>query len=171
MFYSPVQPAELSESRTEALELSKADFEQYSEICFRLYPLSDRMVALMMSCLRYAEWDARWVERDIDTGLVSDTERVLMSLCLDDLVKTNMLLIGALTGQLVDLDTPLEDQLTGQWDFRTTGLANRLGPEKPEYDPITTNAILDRIRTLIEESDEADYTEVLQSIALILGVV
>lgn len=160
------------ESRTEALLFRKADLEPFSEVCFRLYPLSDRMVAMLLSLMRYAEWDARWEDRDKDTKLVSDLEHILLSFCLDDLVKTNLLMVAALTGTEINLDTDLNQLLTGQWDFRQTGLANRLGPEVAQDSDLTTNAILEKIRALLEAQsgqEEPDYTEVLTVIATVLG--
>jgi len=162
--------AVFTESRTEALLLSKADFERYSPTCFRLYPLSDRMVALIASCLRYAEWDARWLGRDADTQLVTDLERVLMSLCMDELVKSNILLLAAITGQQIDLSTlDLEDYLNNYHDFRSTGLANRLGPEVQQDNELTVVGQLAAIKEVLAGIEEEDYTDELLAIAAVLG--
>ena len=73
--------AYFQESRKEAIAFSKADFEEFDPSLCYPYFLNDRQVALIVSCLRYAGWDSRWDNRDIDSELVESTHLELMSAC------------------------------------------------------------------------------------------
>jgi len=69
---------------------------EFSQECFGLYPLSPWDVSVIMSSIRFASWNARWLDgngvrissEDFQDNLtlIESLERRLMSNCLDDLV-------------------------------------------------------------------------------------
>jgi hypothetical protein len=114
----------IESSRTEDALLSKSALENWDNECVDLYPLTDRQVTLIYSLLRYADWDARWVDRQRDNELVETTKDTLMGRCLDDLIKSNLLLMGAITGRPINLssDGAVSALLTTDADFSEDGL-------------------------------------------------
>jgi hypothetical protein len=77
---------DLLTSNFEDLLLSKADLAEYDNECCSPFFLTDRQVCMIASCLRYAEWESRWVDRDADFGLVTDVMDELMT-CRQDIVE------------------------------------------------------------------------------------
>lgn len=126
----------------EGAAFSKADFEQFDPDNCKAYFFSDRQVALLFSCLRYAEWSARWEDRDMDAGLVFDTGDVLMSNCDISIQLTriaNALYVEPDPTQVqVVVDAGIEDSVS---------IASVLGGE------------------------QVDYTEVISEVATVLGYV
>lgn len=65
----------------DGVSLSISELEQFSPLNCNIYPLSDREVALIISVLRYAEWESRWLNREADFDLVYTLENKLMQTC------------------------------------------------------------------------------------------
>lgn len=163
--------------------------EEYSlyETCDDcLVALSQFDINLLISCMRFAYWPTRWIDvqpinRDTPKfqNILSLVECLELKLadCLSvkDLLKSNMLLVAALTGQQIDLDAIDEGYLTGIHDFSQTGLANRLGPETTHDSEETIQAALEKIRELLAaisaDMEAEDIEDELRDIATILGAV
>ena len=114
----------IESSRAEDALLSKEALSFYDNECIDLYPLTARQVTYIFSLLRYGDWEARWVDRDKDFQLVEDVKAVLMGRCLEDLIKANLLFMGAITGRPVDLSSQeaVDALLTASYDFSEDGL-------------------------------------------------
>lgn len=96
----------------------------------------------------------------------------------DLLIKSNLLLVAAITGQQIDLSAiEPENYLDQAFDFSSTGLANRLGPEVVASDAATIQATLDRLQLIVDElkvvietsPQGKDLEPVLNAIEDILG--
>lgn len=149
----------IESSRTEDALLSKSHLSQYDNECIDLYPLTARQITLIYSLLRYADWESRWENREQDIQLVEATKAVLMSRCLEDLIKSQLLFMGAITGRPIDLSSPeaVDALLTANYDFSEDGL-------------------VPTIRALTEGSEDysdeiEDVAEKAGQIAVILGAV
>lgn len=174
------------------------EYKNYSTCNDGLVFLSEFDRNILHSCFRFAKWPSRWLEvgrgnRDHPLfqqkilPLVECTELKLANcLSAEDLVKSNLLLIAAITGQPIDFSNghidglAPEDYFKQYFDFSQTGVANRLGPETPHAGPNTIQATLLQIQglleTLIEQGDEniedelTAIAEKLVQIGIILGV-
>lgn len=142
----------MESSRTEDLLLDKADLEQFDNECGDIYTFTQREVALIYTSLRFADWDARWVNRERDSELVETVKRKLLMLCVRDLVRAQLLTVSALAGLNLDLSTDeaIETYLSTQQDFTEIGV-------RPAIDRLSG------------ASEEEDYTDELSAIATILG--
>lgn len=147
----PVIQRDHLSSRTEDLLLSRNALQNYDHECADIYLFTQREVSLIYSCLRYADWEARWIDRDKDAPLVDQVKAKLLMLCVQDLVKAQIATVCALTGRTIDLgdDNAIQNFLTSNLDFSEDGV---------------TPAI-DRISGATEQ----DYTDELESIATVLG--
>jgi hypothetical protein len=101
---------------------------EYGDSCQWLVALSDWQITVIMSLLRYAEWSNRWTlgghSWDEIEAKISELEYCLMAGCnVEDLIKTQRLLIAAITGTSVDLESELP---TGTVDYAGPGLASAL---------------------------------------------
>lgn len=141
-------------SRSEDLLLSKSDLENYDNDCADIYFLTDREVDLLLSCLRYADWESRWTDRDKDANLVENLRRKLMLLCVTDLVKSQLLIYAALTGQDIDLSD-------------SEAIATLLNSPQVFTDP--KQAVVPAIDRVA--GDSQDYSDELTNIGTILGFV
>lgn len=85
--------------------------EYFNSDCQWLVALTDWDLSILLSLLRYASWEARWINHaDFQEILwqVQRLEHCLMSGCqVSDLIKTNLMLYAAISGQTVDLDAAL----------------------------------------------------------------
>lgn len=126
----------MDSSRSEDLILSRADLENYSNDNPDVYWFTQRQICLIMSCLRYAEWETRWIDRDIDNELVQSTIRELCMLNAKHLVKSNLILMAAITGRQIDLsiDAVVENMIDGYWDFSEDGLVPTMGGGSTSYE-------------------------------------
>ena len=126
----------------EGVQLSKVDLEDFTPLNCYAYFLSDREVALLVSVLRYAEWPARWENKDTDLDLVFTLENKLMSVC----------------------DIGLQ--------LNRIACALYLEPDESQLQILADNGIVDSqsIATLMG-GEKADYTEVLTNVATVLGYV
>lgn len=139
-------------SQQEDLLYDRAFLDQLDHQCEDVYFLTHREISLIYSALRYADWESRWVDRDKDVELVEDLKAKLLSLCVADLVKSNLLLMGAITGRTIPLDDDeaVAALLSSPQDFSEDGL-------------------VPAIREISGASE--DYSDELIEIATILGYV
>lgn len=142
-------------------------------------------LSVLLSLLRYAEWRARWRTitdsewQDI-TDFVQELEACLIMGCdVRELITTQRLLIGAITGTVVDLDEDLPD--SGTVDFTSTGLATKFQTGDPPRNlaailaDIQTN--LGELKTVVEnnggaaelEDDLANVWNTVSAVATVLG--
>lgn len=126
----------------EGVQLSKVDMEDFTPLNCYAYFLSDREVALLVSVLRYAEWPARWENRDADLDLVFTLEHKLMQVC----------------------DIGLQ--------LNRIACALYLEPDKGQLQALADAGIEDSqsIATIMS-GEQTDYTEVLTEVATVLGYV
>ena len=124
------------------VQFSKTDFEDFSPLNCLAYFFSDREVALLVSCLRYAEWAARWENKDADLDLVFTLEDKLMAVC----------------------DIGLQ--------LNRIASALYLEPDEAQLQILADNGIVDSqsIASLLG-GEQIDYTEVLTEVATVLGYV
>jgi len=152
--------------------------------------LSGHSRALVLSCLRYAKFSStRWFVDDDDyLGEFTEIEldeiedivdkahgEIIMGCSAEDLIKTQRMLVAAITGQAVDLDADLP---TGVVDYAAVGLS-------PKFEGASGNitvavealsVALGEIETAIGtavpedlEDDLANVWTILQAISLALG--
>lgn len=126
----------------EGVQLSKVDMEDFTPLNCYAYFLSDREVALLVSVLRYAEWPARWENRDADLDLVFTLENKLMQVC----------------------DIGLQ--------LNRIACALYLEPDEGQLQALADAGIEDSqsIATIMS-GEQTDYTEVLTEVATVLGYV
>ena len=126
----------------EGVQLSKVDMEEFTPLNCYAYFLSDREVALLVSVLRYAEWPARWENRDADLDLVFTLEHKLMQVC----------------------DIGLQ--------LNRIACALYLDPDEGQLQALADAGIADgqSIATIMS-GEQTDYTEVLTEVATVLGYV
>lgn len=126
----------------EGVQLSKVDMEDFTPLNCYAYFLSDREVALLVSVLRYAEWPARWENRDADLDLVFTLEHKLMQVC----------------------DIGLQ--------LNRIACALYLEPDEGQLQALADAGIADSqsIATIMS-GEQTDYTEVLTEVATVLGYV
>lgn len=117
----------LQTTAREDVFLWREDYENMSEE-YQIYFLNQRQVALLLSVLRYAEWDARWKDRDRPADLIEDTIRELTVLNAKHLIKSNLVIMAALTGRTIDLsnDDITETMIDANWDFSEDGVVPTL---------------------------------------------
>jgi hypothetical protein len=147
-----------------------------------LVALPYRGLSVILSLLRYAEWRARWRPVDDMTwqqveDFINQIEGCLLMGCrVEDLIITQRLLIGAITGGVVNLDEPLPE--TGIIDFSQSGLATKFLSSESEPRNVADilanlQANLADLQTAVAEGDlEDDLANVwgqLQTVATILG--
>jgi len=126
----------------EGVQLSKVDMEEFTPLNCYAYFLSDREVALLVSVLRYAEWPARWENKDADLDLVFTLEDKLMRVC----------------------DIGLQ--------LNRIACALYLEPDEGQLQVLADAGIADNqsIATIMS-GEQTDYTEVLTEVATVLGYV
>jgi len=126
----------------EGVQFSKTDLETFNPLNCLAYFFSDREVALLVSVLRYAEWPARWENRDADLDLVFTLEDKLMAVC----------------------DIGLQ--------LNRIASALYLEPDEAQLQILADAGISDSqsIASLIA-GEQTDYTEVIGTVATILGYV
>lgn len=126
----------------EGVQFSKADFDEFSPLNCLGYFFSDREVAMLISVLRYAEWPARWENRDADFELVYGLEDKLMAVC--------------------DINLQLNRIASALY----------LEPDEAQLQILADNGIVDSqsIASLLG-GEQIDYTEVLTEVATVLGYV
>ncbi len=146
------------------------EYSQYQQDCECLLPVSQFDVALLLTLLRneFSKNPDRWEDVGLEQQYTEDWHNIKDAVCcleaklvmcaggstLSDMVKSNLLLVAAITGQQVNLDTP-EAYLTGWADYRLMGLANRLGPEELQGGLNTLQATLaDLVAKVHELEDE-----------------
>jgi len=120
---------EIISSSREDLELDAGSMSVFEDGDCWLVALDDWEIALTLSSLRYAHWRKRW--RDLGDytwaeieARITELEHSFMSGCrLADLIKTQRMLVAAITGTSVDLDSDLP---TGEIDYSDYGLAAAL---------------------------------------------
>ena len=126
----------------EGVQFSKADFNNFNPLNCLAYFLSDREVALLVSVLRYAEWPARWENRDADLDLVFTLEDKLMAVC----------------------DIGLQ--------LNRIACALYLEPDEGQLQVLADAGIEDNQSIAkIMSGEETDYTKVLTDVATVLGYV
>jgi len=176
--------------------------------CF-LVALDDRQIELVLNCLTafphfYKNWgytkeDLDLTEWDEIQSFVAETEACLMSGCeVQLLVKSNLLIAAALSGESVNLDEDIGDILTGVKDYSATGVSPQfvansslniadVTEDAADQATVDLNAVRDAIDsieaalqtmiTAIEtastaedlEDDLADVWFALRAVATILG--
>lgn len=129
----------------DGVQFSRTDFEEFSPLNCLAYFFSDREVALLVSVLRYAEWPARWENRDADLDLVYTLADKLMATC-DISLQLNRI-ASALYAE------PDSGQLA---ILSEAGISDQ-------------NSIAQII--LAQGENQTDYTEVLTNVATVLGYV
>lgn len=72
-------------SRTDDFFISKEALADYDNECCSPFFLTQRQVVMLLSVMRYLEWETRWANGDIDGELVQTTIGELMT-CRDDIV-------------------------------------------------------------------------------------
>ena len=134
--------------------------------CCDLVPLTYREKSALLSLCRYLEWPTRWIDLpDVPHNFVEELEHKLMSTCLDDLIASNLLLYGALTGQTVDLSTPNAYLHPSNPVVHTgVGFDKWLNTTEGKTVAISLQEILTAIGEL-QQGNETDYTEKLEEIA------
>lgn len=142
----------MESSRLEDLLLDKEALEDYDNECEDVYFFTQREISLLFSCLRFADWESRWLNRERDNELTEIVKRKLLMLCAKDLVKAQIATVAALAGFSIDLssDAAIEAWLASSHDFTETGV-------RPAIDRLSG------------ASETEDYTDELTSIATILG--
>ena len=126
----------------EGVQLSKVDMEDFTPLNCYAYFLSDREVALLVSVLRYAEWPARWENRDADLDLVFTLEHKLMQVC----------------------DIGLQ--------LNRIECALYIEPDEGQLQVLADAGIEDNQSIAkIMSGEETDYTKVLTDVATVLGYV
>jgi len=158
------------------------------DVC-TIHFLSGRTKALVLSCLRYATFfNTRWfVDDENFIGVFSDLEldelenitdeaysEVIMGCSAEDLIKTQRMLLAALTGETVNLDNPLP---TGNYTATVAVAPSLNGASGNIAEAVEALEVaLGNIQTAIEEStaedledDLANVWTVLQAITLALG--
>lgn len=126
----------------EGVQFSKADLNNFNPLNCLAYFLSDREVALLVSVLRYAEWPARWENRDADLDLVYTLEHKLMQAC----------------------DIGLQ--------LNRIACALYLEPDEGQLQVLADAGIEDNQSIAkIMSGEETDYTKVLTDVATVLGYV
>jgi hypothetical protein len=149
--------------------ISWDDLLTHSDDCLDLVPLSKRERIALLSLCRYLEWPTRWVDLDdVPYSFVGGLENKLMSNCVDDLIKSNLLVYGALTGKDINLSengvdailNPLGDIVT----HTGIGFDKWLNTAEGKTVAVTLQEILAAIDE-IDPGEQEDYGEVLQSIA------
>lgn len=167
-------------SRAEDIQFDEAKLSEYGDTCQYLVPLTDWQLTIILSLLRYAQWESRWENLTGDFARIIDKiallEHCLMSGCrVEDLVKTNRMLVAAVTGQSVDLDSDLP---TGVVDFADTGLSPKFEGDNGNIAQAVESleTALTELKTAVEnagpgelEDDLANVWGVLQGVATILG--
>lgn len=145
----------MQSSRQEDLLLSKSALQEYGNDCTDIYFFTQREVSLLYSCLRFADWLSRWVDRDRDNELVETVKEKLLMLCAEDLVKAQIATVAALTGRSINLgdDEAVQAFLSSNLDFSEDGVV----------------PAINRLSGVTDE--EPDYTEELVAIGTILGAV
>jgi hypothetical protein len=159
------------------------------DIC-TIHFLSGRSKALILSCLRYAKFlDTRWfVNDENEIGQFTDVEldelenivdeafvEVIVGCDAQDLIKTQRMILSALTGETIDLDSALP---TGNYTASPAvapALTGDNGNIAQAVEALET--ALNSIQTAISEAGTAEDLEddlanvwtVLQAITLALG--
>jgi hypothetical protein len=133
--------------------------------CCDLVPLTWQEKSALLSLCRYLEWPTRWIDLpDIPHDFVWGLEHKLMTSCITDLVRSNLLVYGALTGQAVDLtESGIQTLLSTQTPIQhaNIGFDKWLNTAEGKTVAITLQEIL----TAIGEMEGQNYEEVLESIA------
>jgi hypothetical protein len=129
----------------DGVQFSKTDLDNFNPLNCLAYFLSDREVALLVSVLRYAEWASRWENRDADLDLVFTLEDKLMAVC-----DINLQLNRIASALYVEPDAAQLEILAEAGITDTNSIAQVL---------------------FAASGEEPDYTEVIGTVATILGYV
>lgn len=152
--------------------------------------LSGQSKALILSCLHTATFfNTRWyVTDENDLGQFTEeeldelenltdeaTEEIIVGCNSADFIKTQLMIVGALTGTAIDLDADLP---TGVVDFTATGIAPKLEGADGNI-AVAVEALkvaLENIQTAVETSTPSDLEDdlgqvwnVLQALVLAMG--
>lgn len=125
----------MESSRTDDIIFDREKLAEYNNDQPDIYFFTPRQVAVLLSLARYLTWDARWTDRNADTELAQDIIRELTMLNAKHLVKTQLILMAAITGRQIDLtsDAVTEAMIDGLWDFREDGLASSMTGQAQDY--------------------------------------
>jgi hypothetical protein len=141
--------------------------------------------SLVLSCLRYAEFfNSRWYvddenelgnftdeEQDEIEGLVDQAQADIVMTCdAEAFIKTQRMLVAAITGETVDLDSDLP---TGVVDFSGNGLSPKFEGDNGNLAQAveTLQVALEDVKTAIETADPADLEDDIANIWGILQVI
>lgn len=176
------RPKQIAESR-DGVELDWQALDAMDDDQCWLVALPYRGLSVILSLLRYAGWRARW--RPVDDADWQEIEEfvhlvegcLLMGCRVEDLIITQRLLIGAITGGVVNLDEELPT--TGIVDFSQSGLATKFtsSEDAPRNVADIIASLQVDLQALSEavangedlEDDLANVWGTLQTIGTILG--
>lgn len=154
------------------------------------WPDSPAWIALLLGFITTPKRGRFWDER---SGIVTQAQQIgkqifdfnypldgVIVSCADAdlLIKSNLLLVAAITGQPIDLSAiEPENYLDQAFDFSSTGLANRLGPQVAAGSEATIQATLERLKIALDDlavivadtPQGKDLEPVLNAIEDILG--
>jgi hypothetical protein len=125
-----------------------------------LVALDNWEIAVILSSLRYAHWQKRWRSLGGHTwdeieAKICELEYCLMAGCnVENLIKTNLMMIAAITGQQINLDAIGDDYFTGVKNYTSTGLANRIGRELPQTSQFSLNYMLMEIKNALNYGEK-----------------
>lgn len=145
------------------------EYSQYQQDCECLLPVSQFDAALLLSLLRseFSKNPERWEDVGAEQQYTEFWHIIKDAVCcleaklvmctdgstLNDMMRSNLLLVAAITGQRINLDAP-EDYLTGWVDYRMMGLANRLGPEELQGGLNTLQSTLVDLASKVQELED-----------------
>lgn len=126
----------MESSRTDDILFNREKLEEYNNDQPDIYFFTPRQVVALLSLTRYLEWESRWTDRDIDNELAQSIIRELTMLNAKHLVKTQLILMAAITGRQIDLtsDVVTEQLIDGYWDFSEDGLVPTMGGGSVSYE-------------------------------------
>jgi hypothetical protein len=141
-----------------------AEYEKYTD-CEDVYFLSQKEIAVLLSLTRYIEWPTRWSD-EFPNDFINNLIRKLTMNCVEDLIRSNLLIYGALTGQEVDLtESGMNTLLSTATPIphANIGFDKWLNTEEGKTVAISLQEILEAIQGM-QPGEEEGYTEGLTSI-------